>query len=112
MPDFISEHWRLFLGIAVMPLVWWRFSQRPITLNLSDRTAVDAWEPPLLSEALPAFADEIRNLLIEQGEQNLAPKYPHCELLANAIAEMISAGLSTFAPNRREPTVPITAACR
>lgn len=30
------------------------------------------WEPPLLVEVLPAFADEIRSLLVEQGEHELA----------------------------------------
>jgi len=34
------------------------------------------WEPPLLSEVLPAFADEIHNLLVEQGEQELAAQVP------------------------------------
>lgn len=30
------------------------------------------WKPPLLVEVLPAFADEIRCLLLEQGEHELA----------------------------------------
>jgi hypothetical protein len=30
------------------------------------------WEPPLLVEVLPVFADELRNLLIDQGERELA----------------------------------------
>ena len=41
-------------------------------MNVSDLTAVDVWEPPLLSDVLPALADELHGLLVEQGELNLA----------------------------------------
>ena len=70
------EYWRVFLGAAVMLLVWWRLSQKPITLNLSEGTAVDAWEPPLVSDVLPTLAVELRTLLVEQNEPELAAQIP------------------------------------
>jgi hypothetical protein len=70
------EYWRVFVGAAVMLLVWWRLSQKPITLNLLEGTAVDAWEPPLLLDVLPSLAEELRTLLVEQNEPELAAQIP------------------------------------
>jgi hypothetical protein len=72
MPDFTAEYWQVLLGVAVMLLVWWRLSQKPITLQLSERTTVNAWEPPLLSDVSPALAEEIHTLLLGQDEFELA----------------------------------------
>jgi len=59
MSDFLLDRWWIFLGVAVAILVWWRLSQKPMILNLSELTAVDVWEPPLVSDVLPALAEEL-----------------------------------------------------
>ena len=72
MSNFLLEHWWVPVGVAVALLVWWRLSQEPITLNISERTAVDGWEPPLVSAVLPALAEELHQLLVQQDEPELA----------------------------------------
>ena len=59
-----------------MLLVWWRLSQKPITLHLSERRSADASEPQLVSDVLPALAKELHQLLVEQGESKLADQVP------------------------------------
>src|SRR6185436_9277691 len=74
MPDFLSEYWRVFLGVAVTVLVMWRLSQKATTLNLFKRSeSAHEWNnAPLLREVLPAFANELRDLLNQLGEVELA----------------------------------------
>ena len=45
-------------------------------MNLAKRTAAGPKKPPLLSETLPTLADELRELLVEQGEFELAAQIP------------------------------------
>jgi hypothetical protein len=80
MSDFMSEHWRVLLGVAVMLLGWWRLSRKPITLKISEASEpipdANTWEPPLLSDMLPGLAHELQQLLIEQDEPELAAQVP------------------------------------
>jgi hypothetical protein len=68
-----------------MLLVWWRLSRKPISLDLSRPSdprlrARDA-EPPLLSDVLPDLAREIQQLLVEQGEAELAAQVPSLRIV-------------------------------
>jgi hypothetical protein len=79
MSDFLFEHWRVILGVAVMLLVTWRLSRKPITLDLSSRTEVipeHTWEPPLLIDVLPGLTQELQQLLTGQDEPALAAQVP------------------------------------
>ncbi len=78
MFDLFSEYWRVLLGVAVTLLVWWRLSQKPITLNLSEKTESksDRSEPPFLSDLLPSLAQELQECLLAQDEAELAAQVP------------------------------------
>jgi hypothetical protein len=43
---------------------------------LSERSSADASGPPLISDVLPALAQELHQLLVEQGESELADQVP------------------------------------
>lgn len=61
-----------------MLLVWWRLSQKPITLGLSQRSVYppDRSEPPSLRQVLPGLSQELRDLLLKTGEPDLADQVP------------------------------------
>ena len=84
MSDFALEHWRVFLGVAVMLFVTWRLSRKPITLGLSNQAEVippHTWQPPLLTDVLPGLAQELQKLLVEQGEPALAAQVPGLRII-------------------------------
>src|SRR5512132_3575336 len=84
MSDFFSDHWRVFLGVAVMLLVTWRLSRKPITLGLSSQPEVipeHSWEPPLLTDVLPGLAQELQQLLTEHDEPALAAQVPDLRII-------------------------------
>lgn len=45
-------------------------------MHLSERSSADASAPPLVSDVLPALAEELHQLLVEQGESKLADQVP------------------------------------
>jgi hypothetical protein len=74
MVDWLSQHWIVGFGLAMGLFVWWHFRQRLTILGLSKpgNPAMSAAETPLLRELLPAFAQELWDLLMKEGEPELA----------------------------------------
>jgi hypothetical protein len=107
MPDFLSEYWRVFLGVAVTVLVMWRLSQKATTLNLFKRSeSAHEWNnAPLLREVLPAFANELHDLLNQLGEVEPANQVAGLRLLIVVDAETTFAVRSTRRRSPEESTV-------
>jgi hypothetical protein len=74
MPDWLSEYWRVGLALAVALFVWWRLRQKPIAIDLSERgeSLPSRAESPLMRELLPTLSQEVWDLLMREGEPELA----------------------------------------
>lgn len=74
MADWLSEYWLVGLGAVAGLFVWWRLRQKPITTGLSepDQALPSRSESSLMRELLPALAQEVWDLLMKEGEPELA----------------------------------------
>ena len=66
--------WSVGVGLAIGLFVWWRLGRRSVVLGLSrlGDPVKDTTETPLLRELLPSFAQELWDLLMKEGEPELA----------------------------------------
>lgn len=83
MVAFALEPWHFALGLSVALMVRRTVSKNPITLGLSQRsdTVPDGSQPPLLRGLLPSLAQELQDLLVQQGEPGLAAQVPELRIV-------------------------------